>query len=188
MMFAFLVQYTQSTCNSNWQEMLMVEAGFYDVTLRLLGATLCGGILGWEREASDKPAGLRTNMLVAIGAATATLAALDLYSTISRNHPGENISVDPIRIISGVIGGLGFLGAGAIIQSQGQIQGMTTAATIWVVGGIGVACGLGKLSIALPAMLITFVVLYAIGKFEQSHLAPASLQKQNRHLDSLEDA
>ncbi|QEG36952.1 MgtC/SapB family protein [Bythopirellula goksoeyrii] len=157
----------------------MFDLEFYNILMRIVGAAACGGILGWEREVSDKPAGLRTNMLVAIGAATATLAALELYSGIAELYPGEKITSDPIRIISGVIGGLGFLGAGAIIQSRGQVQGMTTAATIWVVGGIGVACGLGNYALAITSVIITFVVLFIIGKFEVSTLAPKSVQENN---------
>jgi len=149
------------------------------LALRIGSAALCGGVLGWEREASDKPAGLRTNMLVAIGAATATIAALDLFASLARDAEGA-VSSDPIRIISGVIGGLGFLGAGAILQSQGRIQGMTTAATIWVVGGVGIACGLGNFSLALVSVTISFVVLFVIGKFAQSEIAPESLQKSDQ--------
>src|SRR5690606_12613597 len=115
----------------------MTEVELVDIILRILAAAACGAILGWDREASDKPAGLRTNMLVAIGSAAAALAALDLFTEISLQSEGK-VPTDPIRIISGVIGGLGFLGAGAIIQSQGRVRGMTTAAAIWVVGGIGV--------------------------------------------------
>ncbi len=161
----------------------MKEVEIYDVVIRILSAALCGGLLGWEREVSDKPAGLRTNMLVAIGASTAALAALQLYHAIADTYPGKVVSADPVRIVSGVIGGLGFLGAGAIIQSQGQVQGMTTAATIWVVGGIGVACGLGNYLLAVTTVIVTFLVLYVIGKFEVSSLAPEPLQKNNRKPD-----
>lgn len=159
---------------------------FYDIVLRIGSATLCGGVLGWEREARDKPAGLRTNMLVAIGAATATIAAMDLYASLSSESSGGN-SGDPIRIISGVIGGLGFLGAGAILQSGGRIQGMTTAATIWVVGGLGVACGLGNFALALPVVAISFIVLFAIGKLEQSLIDPENLDQKDPEKESRND-
>ncbi|TWU27652.1 MgtC/SapB family protein [Bythopirellula polymerisocia] len=158
----------------------MDEIGPYEVVVRVLGGAFFGGILGWESEVSEKPAGLRTNMLVAIGAATATLAALGLYNSLSGSRPAEQINSDPIRIISGVIGGLGFLGAGSIIQSRGEVQGITTAATIWVVGGIGIACGLGNYVLALTSAIITFVVLFVIGKFEVSSLAPENLQNSDR--------
>ncbi|QDS99487.1 MgtC/SapB family protein [Adhaeretor mobilis] len=156
----------------------MSDIDFTAISMRIVCAAACGGVLGWEREARDKSAGLRTNMLVAIGAATATIAALDLYASLPGEAPG-GISSDPIRIISGVIGGLGFLGAGAIMQSRGRVEGMTTAATIWVVGGIGVACGLGNYALALPVVIIALVVLFAIGKFAHSQLAPESLQKDD---------
>lgn len=153
------------------------DLDLFNIVLRTGVAAICGGLLGWEREASDKPAGLRTNMLVAIGAATATIAALDLFAALNVEHETA-VPGDPIRIISGVIGGLGFLGAGAIMQSRGRVEGMTTAATIWVVGGMGVACGLGNFTLALPVVGIAFVVLFAIGKFEQSQIAPDSIQKE----------
>lgn len=154
----------------------MTEVELVDIILRILAAAACGAILGWDREASDKPAGLRTNMLVAIGSAAAALAALDLFTEISLQSEGK-VPTDPIRIISGVIGGLGFLGAGAIIQSQGRVRGMTTAAAIWVVGGIGVACGLGNFQLAFTTVVITFFVLFALGKFKHSNLAPESVQE-----------
>ena len=156
----------------------MTEIDLAEIIPRILSAAVCGGVLGWERETQNKPAGLRTNMLVAIGAATATLAALDLFAEITSN--GErSMPADPIRIVSGVIGGLGFLGAGAIIQSRGHVQGMTTAAAIWVVGGIGVACGIGNYKLAFTAVIVTFLVLFALGKLEGSELAPESLQKED---------
>ena len=105
---------------------------------------------------------------------------LGLYNSLSGSRPAEQINSDPIRIISGVIGGLGFLGAGSIIQSRGEVQGITTAATIWVVGGIGIACGLGNYVLALTSAIITFVVLFVIGKFEVSSLAPENLQNSDR--------
>ncbi|TWT88457.1 putative Mg(2+) transport ATPase [Pseudobythopirellula maris] len=155
-----------------------------DTLLRLLAATACGGVLGWERQARDKSAGLRTNILVAVGAATAAVTAMHLREQILA--PGEAVvSADPIRIVSGVIGGLGFLGAGAILQSRGEVHGMTTAATIWVVGGIGVACGLGDYATAGIATGVAFLALWLLGRLQHSSLAPSSLQKDG---DSAERA
>lgn len=161
----------------------MTEVDFVEIVPRILSAAVCGGILGWERESHKKPAGLRTNMLVAIGAATATLAALDLFAEITGN--GErSMPADPVRIVSGVIGGLGFLGAGAIIQSRGEVQGMTTAATIWVVGGIGVACGIGNFQLAFSAVGITFLVLFGLGKLEIRHLSSVGAETEKEDADA----
>lgn len=148
-----------------------------DTTVRVAVAALCGAALGWEREVKDKPAGLRTNILVALGAATATMAALELHVQLG-NDGSQSSGTDPIRIVSGVIGGLGFLGAGSIIQARGHVAGMTTAATIWVVGAVGVACGMAYYTLAVVSSVAAFVVLFVIGRFEHSNLAPESVRKK----------
>lgn len=128
-----------------------------DILVRILAALLCGAVLGWEREARGKAAGFRTNMLIAQGAAVFTMLSIELASRSS--GPG---AYDPLRVLQGVIGGIGFLGAGAIIRSGGSIHGMTTAATIWVVGAAGVACGIGTynaFAIAFTSVVACFIVL-----------------------------
>lgn len=104
--------------------------------VRLLVAALMGGLLGWERERADKPAGLRTHILVAMGSA----AFVAIPSQIG-NDPAAQA-----RILGGLISGIGFLGAGCIIKSEekGRVEGLTTAAGIWLTAGVGVAAGLGR--------------------------------------------
>ena len=121
------------------------------VMVRLLLAALLGGIVGYEREHKGKAAGLRTHMLVAMGAALFVLVP---------ERGGMDIA-DMSRVIQGVVAGVGFLGAGAIIKrhSEEQVQGLTTAAGIWMTGAIGVACGLGREAIALLATLLAIVIL-----------------------------
>src|SRR6478735_730034 len=102
------------------------------VVLRLIVATVLGGLVGWEREASHKAAGLRTHMLVAIGAAAFTIAGLDLEQAI-----GTGRAEGTTRVLQGIVQGIGFLGAGQIILSRGSVHGMTTAVGIWVIGAIG---------------------------------------------------
>jgi putative Mg2+ transporter-C (MgtC) family protein len=125
---------------------------------RLLAAVVLGGIVGAERESRNKAAGLRTHMLVALGAATFTVSAVDLA--------GESGNYDPTRILQGVATGIGFLGAGSILQRKGQVQGLTTAAGIWVVGGIGAACGLGAYGIAIAVSVITAIIMALLGPIE----------------------
>jgi putative Mg2+ transporter-C (MgtC) family protein len=132
------------------QEMLWV---FWQLGL----AAGLAGIVGWERESQEKPAGFRTFMLVGLGSAAFTLLTMQLYEQIST--PDGRLGADPIRIVSGVIGGLGFLGAGTIIQSGGTVRGITTAATVWVTGSIGVACGLGLYAIAVVTVVIAYFIL-----------------------------
>ena len=118
--------------------------------IRLLIATILGGLIGLEREYRHKEAGLRTNMLVALGSALAMVIS-------------TSFEVDPARIASGIITGIGFLGGGIIIQSRGEVHGITTAATIWVVATVGMAAGLGYITAALATTAIALVVLYILG-------------------------
>jgi putative Mg2+ transporter-C (MgtC) family protein len=129
-------------------------ADVWEVLIRLASATLCGALLGFEREAQNKPAGLRTYMMVGLGAAAFTLLALELAS-----DPENGSRPDPTRVMQGVVGGIGFLGAGTIIQSRGSVRGVTTAAGIWVMGAIGVACGGGRYLIALSTTGFAFAIM-----------------------------
>ncbi len=130
-----------------------------EIAARLISAVLCGGAIGWEREAHNKPAGLRTLMLVALGAASFTLITMVLIE--------QSPTLDPLRVVDGVVGGIGFLGAGVIIQSRGAVLGITTAAAIWVVGSLGVACGMGEYRIAFLVTAIGLVILHPFAYLEQ---------------------
>lgn len=154
-----------------------------EIIVRLSVALLCGAVLGWEREAHGKAAGFRTNMLIALGSAAFTLLSLEIASMA----PGPGQRFDPLRAIQGVIGGIGFLGAGAVIRAGGSIHGMTTAATIWVVGAIGIACGIGALAIAIVTIVLSFFVLTVLDIFERRwiHKQPPkdqqSKKQENQH-------
>lgn len=114
------------------QHGLFTNAG--EIALRLVAAAICGGLIGWNRQREDKPAGLRTHILVSLGAAAFTVVMFDLL----HRYPGtlNAPSGDPTRIIQGVATGIGFLGAGSIIRTGGSVRGITTAAGIWVMGAI----------------------------------------------------
>jgi putative Mg2+ transporter-C (MgtC) family protein len=120
-----------------------------DVFLRLLLAAALGGAIGLEREYRHKPAGLRTNMLIALGSALFSVMSIDLGAAAG----------SPDRIAAQVVTGIGFLGAGAILRSGENVHGLTTAATIWVNAAIGMAAGLGAYAVASVAAAITLVVL-----------------------------
>lgn len=143
----------------------MEGAGLLEMIARPLLAVVGAGILGWEREIHNKPAGLRTQMMVALGASIFTLATLEFYRSV--RLAGEAARVDPLRVIEGVIGGIGFLGAGCIIQARGAVEGITTAATIWVVGALGVCCGLGLYLFAGLTVVLALVILGGLGFFEK---------------------
>ena len=120
-----------------------------EVFLRLLLAAALGGAIGLEREYRHKPAGLRTNMLIALGSALFSVMSIDLGAAAG----------SPDRIAAQVVTGIGFLGAGAILRSGENVHGLTTAATIWVNAAIGMAAGLGAYAVASVAAAITLVVL-----------------------------
>jgi putative Mg2+ transporter-C (MgtC) family protein len=121
-----------------------------EMFLRLLLATFLGGVIGFQRERSGKEAGLRTNMLICLGSALFTV--LSIYA-----FPGS----DPARIAAGIATGIGFIGAGVILrQGGGIVVGLTSAATIWVVAGIGVAAGAGLYIIAPSATVLALIILF----------------------------
>jgi putative Mg2+ transporter-C (MgtC) family protein len=117
--------------------------------LRLLTAAGLGAAIGLEREIRRKPAGLRTNILIALGAA--------LFTTISIEF--ARVGETPGRIAAQVVTGIGFLGAGTILRTEGTVQGMTTAATIWVNAAVGMAAGAGEYSVAAMSTAVTLAVL-----------------------------
>jgi putative Mg2+ transporter-C (MgtC) family protein len=134
----------------------------FDLLGRLALAVLLGGIVGVERELSGKPAGLRTNILICLGSAL----LMDLSITIGMLD-GEVRVGDPARIAAQVVSGIGFLGAGTIMQARGEVVGLTTAATIWVVAAIGLAVGAGHRVEAIAAALLVTLVLTALGWLER---------------------
>ena len=144
-----------------WQELIY---GLPDgrhlaiVLIRVIAATLLGGLVGIQREKVGKPAGLRTHMLVCLGTATVVLACL-----------GSSMDMSGLsRVIQGVVTGIGFIGAGSILKlsEQREIRGLTTAAGLWMTAAIGVAVGLGSLGVALIATAVTLIVLSLIGAVE----------------------
>lgn len=142
----------------------MAFEGFenFDVEMlfRLLLSIGLGALIGFERERKHRPAGFRTHMLVSLGAAIFALTSL-------------SFDIEPSRIAAGIVAGIGFLGAGSIIAHKGHVKGITSAATLWVVAGIGLAVGIGQYYIALISGIAVFVIL--------------SMEKTEKKLDSQND-
>lgn len=132
--------------------------------LRLLLAVVGAGLIGWERERKNRPAGLRTHILVSLGACLFTLLALDLH----QRRAETGMRLDPLRVIEGIVGGIGFLGAGAILQSRRKIYGLTTAAGIWVVAAVGVAAACGNYPVLAMAVALAWVTLALLARLEGS--------------------
>lgn len=130
------------------------------MTIELICATLLSGLIGYEREVNGHHAGLRTHILVSIGAC--------LIMILSISAPGLNVEAtrDPARLAAQVVSGIGFLGAGTIIQNGTDIKGLTTAATLWLCGGIGLACGSGYFSGAIVATIVSIITLTLLSKME----------------------
>ncbi|MCW4151885.1 MgtC/SapB family protein [Halomonas sp. 18H] len=133
---------------------------------RLCAAAGLALVLGCEREFRRKPAGLRSHMLVALGAAAFLLVGLEILQATGGGDPAARI--DPTRIVEGVIGGIGFLGAGSIIRSGTNVQGITTGASIWLAGAIGIAAGVGDLALAAMVTLLALIIMTLLGAIERA--------------------
>jgi putative Mg2+ transporter-C (MgtC) family protein len=125
---------------------------------RMVIAMILGAVIGAQREATGKPAGLRTHMLVAMGGALFVLAPVQ-----------SGMDLDGIsRVIQGIVTGIGFIGGGAILKLQEQraIEGLTTAAGIWITAAVGIAAGLGRWGLAVISTILTWITLSLIGRIE----------------------
>ncbi len=143
-----------------------IHPSYLEIALRLLLATFFGGMLGLEREWKRKPAGLRTHILVALGSCCFLLVGLEFYAALMRAD-ADITSADPLRLVEGIVGGLGFLGAGAILTRNGAIEGLTTAGGLWLTGAIGLACGGGHYWIACIATALGLVTLHVLARLER---------------------
>ena len=139
----------------------MPELHFGEILLRVILAGVFGGAIGAEREIREREAGLRTHMLVSIGAALFTLVSAYGFSDF-RFSNASGITYDPTRIAAQVVTGIGFLGAGAIIRQGLSVRGLTTAASLWVVAAIGIATGAGYYSAALITTVVVLVSLWPL--------------------------
>lgn len=142
-----------------------------NVAVRLILAAALGAILGYERERGNKTAGLRTHMLVSLGSAVFVMASLEAGAT----------SADLTRVVQGIATGIGFVGAGAILKTteQGhvQVKGLTTASTVWLTAGAGVAVGAGRLWLPLFATVLGLAILVGLHRYEDllhHHEPPAA--------------
>lgn len=134
---------------------------------RLFLAALLGGLIGFEREASGKPAGFRTNLLICLGAALITEISITIAYDVTVQG---QFRADPGRIAAQIVSGIGFLGAGTIMQARGSVVGLTTAATMWVVAGIGMAVGAGAYALAGTATAITLLALRVLHRLDDQLL------------------
>jgi putative Mg2+ transporter-C (MgtC) family protein len=135
--------------------------GGWDALLRLFVACVLGGLIGFEREIRDREAGIRTHLLVSLGAALFTVVSAYGFHAFLTDG-GNIVRADPTRIAAQIVTGIGFLGAGAIIREGLSVRGLTTAATLWVVAAIGMACGAGYYWPAAAATVLTLLALWPL--------------------------
>jgi putative Mg2+ transporter-C (MgtC) family protein len=133
-----------------------------EVVFRLLLSVLFSGLIGLEREVYGRAAGLRTHILVCVGATLIMLTAIHLYEQFR-----GLVEVDPGRVAAQVVSGIGFLGAGTIIQFRGSVRGLTTAASLWAAAGMGLAIGSGFYMGAIATTAIVLAVLYILSRVER---------------------
>lgn len=152
----------------------------YSLLIRIAASIFFAFLLGVEREVTGKFAGLRTHILVSVGACVFTL--LSLYGF--KMHITEGISGvnDPARIAAQIITGIGFIGAGTVMRHGNNIFGITTAATLWVCAAIGMACGTGMYDIAASASIFSLVVLVLIRRFERRFLSSKTYESKTLEL------
>lgn len=132
------------------------------VVLRLTLAVIVGGLIGFEREVRRHSAGLRTHILVCLGSCLIMLTSLYIFDIYK-----DSVCLDPARIAAGVITGIGFLGAGAIIRSGEAVKGLTTAACLWLVAAIGLGIGCGFYSASLITAILAIIVLHFLRHWKE---------------------
>ncbi|HEV2393579.1 MAG TPA: MgtC/SapB family protein [Verrucomicrobiae bacterium] len=145
----------------------MSHIGFPEMLLRVVLAFGAGFAIGWERECHGRPAGLRTNILACVAAAVAMIVSEILFVQSVSVNPAGTVRSDPARLGAGVLTGIGFLGAGAILRHENIIRGVTTAASLWFVTVLGLAFGSGMYDLALLGVGLAMVTLFILPRVER---------------------
>lgn len=141
-----------------------------EIALRLGASVLLGGLVGLERERKHRPAGFRTMILISLGSAAFVLVGIESLKTLPSNPALPAFGQAEIsRTLQGLLGGIGFLGAGAVIQNKKAVRGLTTAAAVWVTAAIGAACGLGLYVLASIVSAGTLFTLVVLERFENRY-------------------
>jgi putative Mg2+ transporter-C (MgtC) family protein len=161
---------------------LISSTGLWEILIRLGAAVLFGAIIGIDREWRNKPAGIRTHMMVALAAATFTVITMELFEAVKSGSEGK-AATDPLRLVEAITAGVAFLGAGAIIQSRGGVEGITTGSGIWLAGAVGYASGAGYYVLGAIATVLALVILtvfgWIVGKVKANGNGPAEKDKKS---------
>ncbi len=137
----------------------------YDLYVKIILSGLLGFFIGWDRTSKNKPAGLKTYTYVAVSCTLITIVSIE--SVKEFQHLSASLRMDPMRLAAQIVSGLGFLGAGVILKDGLQVKGLTSAAMIFFVGGVGIGIGAGFIGIVLCAVLITFALTHIGNHFEE---------------------
>ncbi len=143
-----------------------MDLSFEQIGFRLFVALILSSIIGLEREVHGKPAGIRTHALVGLGSAIMTVCGVLIANAYDRSS-AYTTSIDPTRLASVVIQGIGFIGAGVIIHSRGFVKGLTTASTLWFVAALGIAGGFGYWEMAVVSTILALILLVLFKKIEE---------------------
>lgn len=136
-------------------------SGLFEIIFKVMLSVVLSSLIGFERELRQKGAGMRTHVLVGLGSTLIVLTSLHLFDIYK-----ESTFIDPTRMITGIVTGIGFLCAGTIIQAQSGIRGLTTAAALWIVSGVGIAVGAGHYAAAVIVSIVVFFVLISMRSME----------------------
>lgn len=136
----------------------------YDLYIKIVLSGVLGFFIGWDRTSKNKPAGLKTYTYVAVSCTLITIVSIE--SVKEFQHVAHNLRMDPMRLAAQIVSGLGFLGAGVILKDGLRVQGLTSAAMIFFVGGVGIGIGAGFTGIVLCAVLVTFIFSHVGNYFE----------------------
>ncbi|GAB6934848.1 MAG: MgtC/SapB family protein [Calditerricola sp.] len=152
----------------------VTSSTYFDITVRLLLAMVLGGLIGLERDKRDLPAGFRTHILVCLGSALIMLISIYGFEDVMHRR---NIQADPARLAAQVVSGIGFLGAGTILVNGFAIRGLTTAASLWVVAGIGLAAGAGFYFGAVLTTALVLFILVLLNRLESWYVSHRRLRR-----------
>ena len=137
-----------------------------DVFVKLLLAALAGGLIGFEREKHGRPAGLRTNLLVSLGSCVMMIVSEAFYIKYGMHTADSTLRLDPGRVAAQIVTGVGFLGAGVILKEGASVRGLTTAASLWAVAGLGMAFGMGFYSLGAISTVLMLISLNLLKKLD----------------------
>lgn len=156
------------------------------IAVRLLLATGLGGVLGFEREIAERPAGLRTHMMIALAAAVFAVIALEIIAMPAFSD--DQIRTDPLRLVEAITAGVAFLAAGSILMRRGKVQGLTTGAGMWLAGACGLSAGLGLWPVALLSCLLGGLVLALVRRLETRVMPKPSEQSVEQSIKQSGDS